>query len=611
MCGILGSINYFNLDFQKAKALLHHRGPDENGEFYFENLYLYHARLGIQDIRDGQQPFYYKDFVIIFNGEIYNHLSLRKKYHLECKTNSDTETLLLLYVKIGKECLNCLDGMFAFAIFNQHSKKLFLARDRAGEKPLYIYSKNDIFIFGSELSAIAAIIKPEINYNNIYQYLRYSFIDSNTPYNEVFELSAGSWFEIDITTLQRNTKKWWKIEEFYQNESKLSEADTLDTLDKYLNESVYNRLNNSDLEVGTFLSGGIDSGLVTAIASKYNNKLKTFTISFDGQYDESALAGLVAQKYGTDHTKIPISFSDLKNDLIKILTNYGEPFADSSAIPSYYVAREAKKHLTVILNGDGADELFGGYRRYVPFSHFDFFTTKKISKVLFGTISSILPHPNDKKSKYNYIYRLFDLSRKNPLMSYLSATTDSFEGYVRNFNSSLNPFIDMDNYLQILINKNFTGLEKIMCMDFNFQFANDLLVKMDIATMAHSLEGRTPFLSKDLLEFAPTIDDKYKIRGIRTKYLLRELAKKYLPAKLINQPKRGFEVPLRSWIENDLKEITYDYLSGSSFSETFIKKQFLIKLLNNKVNVSPEKRAKMLWSLLALEIWYMHCYKKL
>lgn len=610
MCGILGCINYFNLDFQIAKERLNHRGPDENGEFYFENLFLYHARLGIQDIKNGQQPFRFNDFVIIFNGEIYNHQALRKQFQLECNTNSDTETLLLLYIKIGKECLNYIDGMFAFAILNQTNKKLFLARDRAGEKPFYIYSKDNIFIFGSELNAIASITKPEINYNNIYQYLRYSFTDSNTPYKYVFELTAGSWFEIDITTLKRNNKKWWKIEEFYQYKSKLSELDTVNTIDKYLNESVYNRLNNSDLEVGTFLSGGIDSGLVTAIASKFKNKLKTFTISFDGQYDESALAWLVAKKYGTDHTKIPVSFSELKNDLIKILTNYGEPFADSSAIPSYYVAREAKKHLTVILNGDGADELFGGYRRYVPFSHFDFFTSNKNIKFLSGVISSILPHPTDKKSNYNYIYRLFDLSRKDPIMSYLSATTDSFEGYERNFKSSLNPFIDMENYLQILINRKMSGLEKIMCMDFNFLFANDLLVKMDIATMANSLEGRTPFLSKDLLEFAPTINDKYKIRGTRTKYLLRELAKKYLPEKLINQPKRGFEVPLRSWMDNELKEIAFDYLSGLTFSETFIDKNFIIKLMENKIQVSPEKRAKMLWEMLALEIWYEKCYLK-
>jgi asparagine synthase (glutamine-hydrolysing) len=611
MCGILGCINYYNLDFQKAKALLHHRGPDETGEYYFENLYLYHTRLGIQDIKNGQQPFIIDNFVIIFNGEIYNHISLRNRFKLQCKTNSDTETLLLLYIKIGKECLNYLDGMFAFAIFNKFNNKLFLARDRAGEKPLYFFTKNNLFIFGSELNAIASIVKPEIKNINIYQYLRYSFTDFNTPYSDVFELSAGSWFEIDITSLQSDSEKWWAIETFYQNKSKLSDVELLGTLDNYLNESVNNRLNNSDLEVGTFLSGGIDSGLVTAIASKFNNNVKSFTVSFDGQYDESALAELVAKKYGTNHTKISISFSELKNDLVKILTNYGEPFADSSAIPSYYVAQEAKKHLTVILNGDGADELFGGYRRYVPFSHFDFFTTEKYTKLFFNAISSCLPHPIDKKSNYNYFYRLFDLSRKDPLKSYLSATTDTFEGYEQNFISQLFPFTEMDDYLKLLLSKKLSGLQKIMCMDFNFLFSDDLLVKMDIATMAHSLEGRTPFLSKDILEWAPSINDKYKIRGTRTKYLLRELAKKYLPEELIYQPKRGFEIPLRSWIENDLKEITYDYLSGSTYSETFIKKQFLSDLIDNKVKVSPEKRAKMLWSILALEIWYTHCYKEL
>ena len=610
MCGILGVINYFNLDFQKAKESLQHRGPDEFGEYYFENIYLYHARLGIQDIKGGQQPVYSGDFVIIFNGEIYNHLDLRKQFQLECKTNSDTETLLLLYIKIGKDCLNHLDGMFAFAIFNQSNKKLLIARDRAGEKPLYIYLKNELFIFASELNTITCIAKPEINRNNIYEYLRYSFIDIKTPYNEVFELQAGAWFEIDITTFQRNTKKWWKIEDQYQKKSILQEDDSLDRIDKYLNESVKSRLSNSDLEVGTFLSGGIDSGLITAIASKYNNNLKTFTVAFDGQFDESELAELVAQKYGTCHTKIPISFSELKNDLIKILVNYGEPFADSSAIPSFYVSQEAKKHLTVILNGDGADELFGGYRRYVPFSHFDFFDTKTITKKICGAISSMLPNPNNKKTQFNYIYRLFDFARKEPLMCYLSATTDSFEGFEENFNSSLSPFIEMDGYLNMLSEKNFSGLQKIMCMDFNFLLANDLLVKMDIATMAHSLEGRPPFLSKDILAFAPTIDDRYKIKGITTKYLLRKLAKKYLPMELINQPKRGFEVPLRSWVEKDLKEMIYDYLSGSNYSESFIKKKFLESLLNNKLNVSPEKRAKMLWSLLTLEIWYLHCYKK-
>lgn len=611
MCGILGSINCSDLDFSNSKRLLNHRGPDDNGEYFYENLYLYHARLAIQDIKHGQQPVFHGRFVIVFNGEIYNHFELRKQFNLECKTNSDSETLLMLYIKIGKACLNHLDGMFAFAIFNEDDKKLFLARDRAGEKPLYIYSKKEKLIFGSELNSIISPIRPEINYDNIYEYLRYSFISANTTYIDVREVLAGSWVEIDIATLQEKSEMWWKIEDFYQESSNLSEADTMNVVDEYLNKSVCSRLSNSDLEVGTFLSGGIDSGLVTAIASKYQDNLRTFTISFEGQYDESSLADLVVKKYRTNHLRIPISFTDLKNDLVAILTNYGEPYSDSSAIPSYYVSREAKKHLTVILNGDGADELFGGYRRYVPFSYYDFFKTNNRLKASASFISSMIPYPGEKKTKYNYLYRMIDFSGKPPLLCYLSATTDNFEGYETQLKSTVNPFIEMEQFLNILTERGLSGLKKLMCMDFKFLFANDLLVKMDIATMAHSLEGRTPFLSKDLLEFAPTIDDKLKIRGFRTKYLLRNLAIKYLPDELINQPKRGFEIPLKSWMENDLKEITFDYLTGSTFSENFIEKKFINMLLNYQVKVPPEKRAKMLWSLLALEIWYKHCYKKL
>jgi asparagine synthase (glutamine-hydrolysing) len=203
---------------------------------------------------------------------------------------------------------------------------------------------------------------------------------------------------------------------------------------------------------------------------------------------------------------------------------------------------------------------------------------------------------------------LMDLARKDPLHSYLSATVDSFEGFEKKFHSKLNPFLEINNILQSPEFKNLTGLKKIMCLDFNYLFANDLLVKMDIATMAHSLEGRPPFLSKELLEFVPSLKDSYKINGVTTKYLLRELAKKYLPKELIYQPKRGFEVPLRSWIENELKEITFDYLSGNTFSENFVKKDFIVSLLENKIKVSPEKRAKMLWAMLAMEIWYRKIY---
>lgn len=610
MCGILGGINIDKQLFEPAKKRLQHRGPDENGEFEYQQLYLYHARLSIQDISTGQQPLHNNGYTIIFNGEIYNHVELRKTYNLQCKTNSDTETLLLLYQKLGIKFLDLLDGMFAFAIFNKQNNQLFIARDRAGEKPLYIYHEKNKLAFCSELNALTSLFKPELEYSNFYQYLRYSFLSSNTPYKNVIELPAGSWFQIDINDFTISQEKWWNIDAFYKQNSTFTFDESMNMIDQLLNKSIFDRLNSSDLEVGTFLSGGIDSGLVTAIASKYKPELKTFTVAFDGQYDESSLAELVARKYKTDHTKISISFSDLKSDLEKILYNYGEPFSDSSAIPSYYVSREAKKHLTVILNGDGADELFGGYRRYVPFSKFDFFKSNQTYRCLFQAIGFLLPQPGNKQSKYNYAYRLIDLAKKDPTHSYLSATVDSFEGFEKYFLSRENSFPELTEKLNSLEFNQLTGLQKIMNLDFNFLFANDLLVKMDIATMAHSLEGRPPFLSKELMEFAPGIKDEYKIHGIRTKHILRELAKKYLPSELINQPKRGFEVPLRSWIENDLKEIAFDYLSGNTFSENFIKKEFIKRILENKLSVSPEKRAKMIWTMLAMEMWYKNFYTK-
>lgn len=608
MSGILGGINIDIQRFEKAGQLLHHRGPSGYGEFVYNNLYFYHRRLNIQDAERGKQPFHYREFTIIFNGVIFNHFELRTRYNLICRTNSDAETILQLYEKFGSDSFSLLDGMFSIALFNAGTNKLLLVRDRAGEKPLYIFKEKDKFIFCSELNALKNITDIELEPHNIYQYLRYSFIGRTTPYKNTYEIPAGSWYEIDIKTLESVEQKWWKIEDYYEIRSKLNFADALEKTDEILHKSISSRLINSDPEVGIFLSGGIDSSLIASIASKYKSDQKAFTITLKGQYDESSLAEVTAKKYNINHTIIEISFSDLQNRLEKILTNYGEPFADSSAIPSYYAAMEAKKYINVIINGDGADELFGGYRRYVPFSWCDFFKNYATIRKLAQCVSYILPFPGDKKQLYNYIYRLIDFSQKDPLQAYLSATVDTFEGFTKYFNSQKNYFSEIESFLNILNQKKLTGLQKIMCLDFNFILANDLLVKMDIATMVHSMEGRAPFFNKELLEFAPTLNDNYKIRGITTKYILRTLAKRYLPGILINQPKRGFEVPLRLWMENDLKEITYDYLSGKTFSEIFIKKKFIEQLKDFKVKVAPEKRAKMLWRLLALEIWYRKCY---
>jgi len=607
MCGIAGAINYKEFDPEKAKQTLLHRGPDEQTVFYYENVTLVHTRLAVLDISGGHQPMHYGPYTIIFNGEIYNHMELRDRLDDVFMTRSDTETLVHLYAKYSDKCLDMIDGMFAFAILDKKSNEIFFARDRTGKKPLYIYHQNNRLLFASELNVIKSILPLEIKKENICHYLRLgSFYKSSTPYENVFELQAGSYMRIDLNNIEINPQKWWDIFDFYSKPLNISFDNALEQVDSLLNLGVKRRLESSDLEVGTFLSGGIDSTLVTAIASSHKDKLRTFTVSFDGTYDESTLARLVANKYNTDHKEIRISFDNLQNDLEKILCNYGEPFADSSAVPSYYVSKEAKKHLTVILNGDGADELFGGYRRYVPFAVSDFFTFNPALKQLANCFKWYLPMPNEKKNLFNYLYRLIDLAGKKGCECYLSATIDSFEGFEKNI-------ISVEDYLKniridfdYINHSDSSGLQKIMIMDFDTILAGNLLVKMDIATMAHSLEGRSPFLNKELLEFVPRLPDKYKVKGKTTKFILRELAKKYLPKELINQPKRGFEIPLKKWIEGDLKERVFDNLGGECYSQNFVKKSFLSDLLNNKIRISDEKRAKILWTLLSLEIWYKH-----
>jgi asparagine synthase (glutamine-hydrolysing) len=539
MCGIAGSI-HFPLNIPLLTRDLWHRGPDEQSTVQIDDLQLHHHRLAILDIAGGRQPMEYGPFTIIFNGEIYNHQAVRKKYNFNCKTNSDTETILQAYSKLGAKCLDDFDGMFAMAIYDKQKQELFLARDRAGKKPLYYYTDGKKFLFASELNALGRQLPLEIEENHIRQYIRMGyFYKSSTPYKNIFELPAGSCATISLQKPIVNVSKWWNIHQYYNQKSTDDFQSASEKIDGILHDAVKNRVESSDLEVGSFLSGGIDSGLVTAIAKQYNSSLKTFTVSFDGEYDEAPLAKLVADKYKTDHYEIKISFDNLSNDIEKILSNYGEPFFDSSAIPSYYVSQAAKKHLTVILNGDGGDELFGGYRRYVPFAKYDFFKASGLTKGMASAFHAIIPASNNKKSKYNYVYRLADLARKNNLGIYLSSTIDSFEGFEKYLIGDDAYLGDVKKDFEEMNRSGLTGLQKIMNLDFDNILAGNLLVKMDIATMAHSLEGRSPLLCKNLLEYVPSINDSFKIKGTQTKYILRKLSEKYLPSELINQPKRG------------------------------------------------------------------------
>jgi len=612
MCGIAGAINT-RFSYQEVIKTLRHRGPDEHNGYQNKNVDLFHLRLSILDIAYGKQPMHFDEkYTIIFNGEIYNHQEIRKRFNLTGKTSSDTETLLLLYDRFGTDFLDYIDGMFAFVIYDKIKNQLFIARDRGGKKPFYYFFDQQKFIFASELNSLKTMIPLEIEPANFFQYLRFgSFYRQFTPYKNVTELRAGTFLIVDCDSLLIKETKWWNINDFYQKEIPDSFEESLQKTDDFLHRAVKRRLESSDLEVGCFLSGGIDSGVVTAIASEYKPDLKTFTVSFDGEYDEAPLAKLVAEKYKTNHTQIKISFENLKRDLEKILYNYGEPFFDSSSIPSYYVSREAKKQVTVILNGDGADELFGGYRRYVPFAKYDFFKKNLFVKKGATFFKKTLPAAHNKKSLYNYLYRLASLASNSDLEIYLSAGVDIFEGYHQYIINTGNDYLapikkDFDE----IANCNLSGLKKIMNLDFDTNLFGDLLVKMDMATMANSQEGRSPFLSKELLEYIPSLPDHYKIKGKTTKFMLRQLATKYLPEELINQPKRGFEIPLKNWIDTQLKEPVFDYLSSTNnFYQNFVDAVFVNNLLEKKIKISGEKRAKILWTLLSLEIWYKKTYQ--
>lgn len=584
---------------------LRHRGPDDQTFYCENNIALIHTRLAIQDVMNGAQPFHYQQYTIVFNGEIYNHLELRK--HLSdftFKTNSDTETLLYLYIKYRYKMFDMLDGMFAFCIHDKNNNKLILSRDRAGKKPLYYYCDKNRFIFASELNAIKVVKELDINQDAIQCYLRTGFIwKPYTAYKNVFKLDAATYMELDINSLEYKIHPYFDLLDHYQDASHsglhYGFNESLQELESRLKLSIADRITASDVEVGVFLSGGIDSNLIAAIASQIKPNIKTFTVKFDGLYDESRLAKLTADKYKTHHIELNIS-SSLHDDIEKIILSYGEPFMDSSAIPSYYVSREASKHVKVVLGGDGADELFAGYRRYVS-------TAYGLSKFVrpLSPLVKVLPKSHTKQSIYNYICRLIAMSNKSGLNAYLSSTTDIFEDVVSLMNNNI--INNLGSFIEsIERNSKLSPLKKMLYADYSIILFCDLLVKMDIASMANSLEVRSPFLSKHMLEFSPGLPDSFKINKFKTKYILRKLAEKYLPLELINQPKRGFEVPLKKWVDQDLREIIHDSLRPGCYAEHHFDRTFINDLIKSNLNISAEKRAKMIWSLYCLEVWYQH-----
>jgi asparagine synthase (glutamine-hydrolysing) len=618
MCGICGIISKNNNlefeDIKKMNDLLIHRGPDDEGFYIENNIALAMRRLSIIDLKTGKQPIFNEtaDKVIIFNGEIYNFLHLKKelieKGHIFV-TNSDTETVIHLYEEYGEDFVNYLRGMFAIAIWDRNEKKLILARDRLGKKPLFYYNDGNYFIFSSEINPILSFKKIllSLNLRAIDLYLTLQYIPApDTIYNEIKKLEPAT-----ILVFKNNeikTKKYWEIP---INTIQIPYREAKEKLKELVKEAVSLRM-ISDVEIGAFLSGGIDSSIVVAVMSSLSKeRIKTFSIGFkEEDFSELEYAREVAKMYLTEHYEFIVE-EELTDVIEDLIIHYGEPFADPSAIPSYYVSKVASKFVKVTLNGDGGDENFAGYKRYVALKIID--SLKKFipeaSIDFFNNLFNILPEKNAPFNKIWLIRKLLRaMSQKELLSSYISAISffdldEKEEIKSLKFRTILDknyPYEYIKNYFKI----DGDIVKKMIYTDFNSYLPECLMMKMDIASMANSLETRSPFLDHKLIEFVSTLPSEYKMNLINTKYILKDTFKDMLPQKIRKRGKMGFSIPLGLWMRQKLKKrFEETCLSEKSLNTGLFDREKLLKLWDEHQNLKKDHGYK-LWAIFVFFVWF-------
>ena len=621
MCGIFGKL-YFEKtkieerDYKDCLETLNHRGPDDSGFYVDENIILGSKRLAIIDLSEtGHMPMSNEDgrFWIVFNGEIYNFLELRKgleKRH-KFKSRTDTEVLLHLYEEKGIDCLKYLRGMFAFAIWDKKEKVLFLARDRVGKKPLKYYFNEKFFIFASELKAILKDkeVKKEIDWGAIDEYLTYQYVPHpKTGFKNIFKLEPAHYL---LITLDGKIKKerYWNLD--FSQKLDLSENEWIEAIEEKLRESVKLRL-ISDVPLGAHLSGGIDSSMVVAfMAQEMKEPVKTFSIGFkEKEYDETKYARLVAQKYGTDHHELIVDPNAIEI-LPKLVYHYEEPYADPSALPTWYLCQMTKNYITVALNGDGGDENFAGYDRYNAFKIYldlRLLPGKKIFKKLSEIFYRMIKLKIFRKS-----FRLFSSYEKDAISFYLKLIGFfSEEEKEKLYHPELKRLIENSrgsNFLREIFNQaSGNWLDKILYLDINSYLPDDLLVKVDIASMAHSLEVRSPFLDHEFMELCARIPSRLKMKGHAKKYVFKKLAQKYLPKECIFRPKTGFGVPLEFWFKNELLNFLKEKILSREFLNFGFNKNFLEQLIKEHQK-GIRNHAYRLWALLILEEWFKIFFK--
>ncbi|MGE6628784.1 asparagine synthase (glutamine-hydrolyzing) [Bacillus sp. NPDC077027] len=609
MCGFVGVFNHLPLSetaeqeetIKQMNRLIVHRGPDDEGYFHDEHVGFGFRRLSIIDVENGKQPLSYEDenYWIIFNGEIYNYVELKEelvKKGYTFKTDSDTEVLLATYRHYKEEAASKLRGMFAFLIWDKQAQLLYGARDPFGIKPLYFTQIDDQVYFASERKSLMAVNENiAFDQTSLQQYMSFQFVpEPNTLDEKVHKVEPGHQFTLrpgqDI-----QFKTYWKVQ--------FKPAQTVESqLIEDVREAIYDSVKvhmRSDVPVGSFLSGGIDSSFIVSIAKEFHPELKTFSVGFqqDG-FSEVDVAKETADKLGLQNFSAVISPEEYMNELPKIVWHLDDPLADPAAIPLYFVAKEAKKQVTVVLSGEGADELFGGYNIYrEPLSLKPFESVPAMLKKLLLRIARIMPEGMKGKS--------FIIRGCTPLEERYIGNAKIFEEPVKK--SLLKHYDPNVTYRDVTKkyfeeSQSYSDINKMQYVDIHTWMRGDILLKADKMTMANSLELRVPFLDKVVFEAASKIPEELKTKDGTTKYLLRKAAEGIVPDHVLHRKKLGFPVPIRHWLKNEMNEWAKDIIKNSQTDE-YINKEYVFELLNDHC-AGKADHSRKIWTVLIFMIWH-------
>jgi asparagine synthase (glutamine-hydrolysing) len=622
MCGICGKI-YFDperlVTQQEVLQMSHtlaHRGPDGEGVWVNGNVGLAHRRLAIIDLRAvAAQPMSNADgsVWITFNGEIYNFRELRAGLEARgyrFRTQSDTEVIIHAYEAYGRGCLERLRGMFAFAIWDARTRVLLLARDRVGKKPLFYWVGRDRLLFASEIKALLADRAVPLAPDPIAvdHFLALHYVPApNTAFQGIYKLPAAHWLE--VRNGQIETGRYWKLR--YTPKQRLTEQDAMAELRWRLAEAVRLRL-VSDVPLGAFLSGGIDSSAVVAyMAQEAASPVRTFAVGFEeNAFDERPFARMVAERYGTDHTELVVK-APVTDILPRLVWHYDEPFGDSSAVPSYAIAALTRQYVTVVLNGDGGDENFAGYDRY--FMHRMLCHGDKVPRQVWRTVAALtrrLPAAWHYHVFYRRLAKVAELLAQMPERRYvrwfgLCTPEERHHLYTATFRTTVGGSDPEALFVEVFGQSDAEEwTDAALAADVQLYLADDLLVKMDRATMAHSLEARSPFLDHSLMEFVASLPAHFKLAGRNKKYLLKAALRGVLPDVVLDRPKMGFSAPIAHWFCDELREMAYDVLlSPTALQRGYFRKQAMAQLLDEHCT-GRQDHAETLWQLLVLELWH-------